>query len=104
MLSRIGLAAASLLLVAGMASADVIYLSSGGIVKGNVVKETADSITVKTASGSTTIIARADIERIESGGSTEEIYRARLAKIPLGDAEGHYQLALWLKKINCKDP
>ncbi|MEZ0230210.1 MAG: CAP domain-containing protein [Planctomycetota bacterium] len=103
MASRFGLAAASLLLAVGVARADVIYLSSGGIVKGTVVKETGDTITVKTAGGSTTVIPRAEIERIESGGSPEQMYRERLKKIPLGDAEGHYQLALWLKKINCKD-
>jgi uncharacterized protein YkwD len=87
----------------GVARADVIYLSSGGIVKGTIVKQTDDSITVKTAGGSTTVIPRGEIERIDSGGSPEAMYRERLNKIPLGDAEGHYQLGLWLKKINCRD-
>jgi hypothetical protein len=87
-------------LAAGVARADVIYLNSGGIVKGTIVSENDRSITVKTPGGSTSVISRDEIERIEKGASPEAMYQERLKKIPLGDAEGHYQLGLWLKKIN----
>jgi uncharacterized protein YkwD len=100
---RLALATASIVLLCGIARADVIYLSSGGVVKGAIVQETNDSVTVKTTGGSTSIIPKSEIERIEKGSSPDAMYRERLAKIPLGDAEGHYQLGLWLKKINCKD-
>jgi uncharacterized protein YkwD len=92
-----------MLLLVGVAHADVIYLSSGGIVKGTIVKKSQDSITVRTAGGSTSIIPMSEVERIEEGASPEAMYRERLAKIPLGDAEGHYQLGLWLKRINCRE-
>lgn len=101
--ARAGLTLASLLLLVGVTRADVIYLSSGGIVKGTIVKKSPDSITVRTAGGSTSIIPMSEVERIEEGASPEAMYRERLAKIALGDAEGHYQLGLWLKKINCRE-
>ncbi|HZV00970.1 MAG TPA: hypothetical protein VFF73_29915, partial [Planctomycetota bacterium] len=78
---RVALTIASLLLTVGVARADVVYLSSGGVVKGTIVKETADSITVKTPGGSTSIIPRNDIERIEKGGSPD-------AMSQLGSIEG----------------
>src|SRR5579871_6454860 len=82
------------------ARADVIYLSSGGIVKGTVVKETEKSITVKTPGGSISIISRNDIEHIERGESPLTIYQDRLKRLAPGDADGHYQLGMWLKNIN----
>lgn len=101
--ARLVIAVASLLLAAGVARADVIYLSSGGIVKGTIIAENDRSITVKTAGGSTSIISRDEIDRVEKGASPEAMYRERLKKIAPGDAEAHYQLGLWLKKINVKD-
>ncbi|MBI3723524.1 CAP domain-containing protein [bacterium] len=100
--ARALLSLAALVVSAGIARADVIYLSSGGIVKGTIVKESERSITVKTQGGSLSIISRNDIEHIEKGESPQAIYQERLRKIAPGDAEGHYQLGLWLKNLNEK--
>src|SRR5262245_49657649 len=98
---RLGVAAGVLFLflAASGAHADVIYLGSGGIVKGQIVREGPREIVIKTSSGET-IIARDEIERIERGASPQQIYKDKLKKIAIGDAEGHYQLGLRLKSIN----
>jgi uncharacterized protein YkwD len=84
------------------ALADVIYLNSGGVVKGLIVSESRREVVVRTHSGTTTV-PRTNIERIERGASPQEMYQQRLAKIDASDPEAHYSLGLWCKSINLRD-
>ena len=59
-------AAAALFLGTGTAEADVIRLGSGGVVRGEIVKETSREVVVRTLGG-TTVVPRGDIESIERG-------------------------------------
>ena len=94
-------AAAALCLGAGTAEADVIRLGSGGVVRGEIVKETSREVVVRTLGG-TTVVPRGDIESIERGESAESQYKKRLAKIDAQDPEAHYTLGLWLKSIRAR--
>ena len=93
-----------LLVAAGPASADVIYLASGGVVKGKIVSENARELVVKTLRGSTAVIPRDDVDRIERGASPEAIYQEQLASLKnKRDPEAHYALGLWAKSINADE-
>jgi len=83
-----------------IATADIIYLNTGGVVKGKIIERNTDSVIVVTEQGNRTEIFLADIEKIEEGASVDEMYREKLEKVKPGDSEGHYQLGMWLKKVN----
>jgi uncharacterized protein YkwD len=89
-----------LIVCCAIASGDVIYLNTGGVVKGKITERNMDSIVVVTEQGNKTTILLEDIEKIEEGASVEEMYKEKLSKVKEGDAEGHYQLGMWLKKVN----
>lgn len=89
------------------ARADVVRLTSGGAVRGEVVSETRTEVVVRTAGG-TTVIPRHEVESIERGGpggrvadasGIEAEYQARLAAIDPRDPEARYALGLWLKAM-----
>ncbi|MCO5167279.1 MAG: CAP domain-containing protein [Planctomycetes bacterium] len=112
MSSRPVLVAALLLVAAGAAAparADVVRLTSGGVVRGQVVSETRTEVVVRTASG-TAVIPRREVEAIERDGTgpddavvaLEAEYRRRLAAIDRSDAEARYALGLWLKARGAK--
>jgi hypothetical protein len=90
----------ALVFCCAIASADVIYLNTGGVVKGKIIERDTDSIIVVTEQGNRTEIFLSDIDRIEEGASVEEMYRDKAAKIKPGDADAHYKLGMWLKKVN----
>ncbi|RMG10138.1 MAG: CAP domain-containing protein [Planctomycetota bacterium] len=81
----------------GAALADTVHLSSGGVVRGRIVKETSRGVTVQTAGG-LTVVSREDIERIERGASTVERYRAKLRKIDRRDPDARRELARWCER------
>jgi hypothetical protein len=87
----------ALAFAAGPALADVIHLSSGGKVRGKIVKETARSVTVE-GLGGTTVVPRNEIEKIERGSSAVEQYRKRLARIDENDPDARTKLGKWLIK------
>jgi uncharacterized protein YkwD len=87
-------------LFCAIASADIIYLNTGGVVKGKIIERDTDSIVIVTEQGNRTEIFLSDIDRIEEGASVDEMYREKAAKIKAGDAEAHYLLGMWLKKVN----
>jgi uncharacterized protein YkwD len=89
-----------LVVCCAVASGDVIYLNTGGVVKGKITERNMDSIVVVTEQGNKTTILLEDIEKIEEGASVEEMYKEKLSQIKEGDAEGHYELGMWLKKVN----
>jgi Cysteine-rich secretory protein family len=84
------------------ALADVVHLTSGGIVRGEIVSETRRQVVVQTAGGRIVIPAH-DVTRIERGSSPEEMYQTRLALIDPDDPEAHYSLAMWLQSIRADD-
>ncbi len=96
------LSGAFLLALSGLGRADVIHLTSGGIVRGKIVKETRRELVVETRGG-TTVVPRHEVDRIERGGSVEEMYRERLAAIDEDDAEARYELAVWLQSVRAEE-
>lgn len=95
--------AALLVLAVGLAPAraDVVRLTSGGVIRGEVVSETRAEVVVRTASG-TAVIPRREVEAVErepvgSADALEAEYRARLRSIDARDPEARYALGLWLK-------
>jgi len=98
-----GLAVFVALAAASPAIADVIHLNTGGVVKGEIVRQNRREIVVRMESGTTTAIPRTDIERIVAGASPEEMYRERLDRIDPSDPEARYALGLWLKSIRCPE-
>jgi hypothetical protein len=89
------------------ARADVVRLTSGGAVRGEVVSETRTEVVVR-AAGGTTVIPRHEVESIERGRPGDRVadasgleaeYQARLAGIDPRDPEARYALGLWLKAM-----
>lgn len=89
----------SLCLIQQSAQADIVYLNTGGVVKGEVIKDDGSEITIRTKHGETTI-SRDDIDRIEECESVEQLYYDKLEKLPGGDADAHFKLGEWLDNIN----
>lgn len=81
------------------ARADIIYLNTGGVVKGKVVKDDGSEITIRTKHGQTTI-SRDDIDRIDECESVAQLYYDKLEKLPAGDADAHFKLGKWLESIH----
>jgi hypothetical protein len=81
-------------LVAVPLLADDVYLKGGGQITGEIVKQTAESVTVDVGGGSLTV-ATSRVVRIEKGRSDLQEYRERAKSIPAGDAEAWRQLARW---------
>lgn len=87
------------------ARADVVVLTSGAKLEGEVVAETREHLVVRTAGG-TTAVPRRLVARVERRGldaSTEAEYRARLARVARGDAEERHALGLWLLSVGADD-
>jgi len=82
-----------------MLQADIIYLNTGGVIKGKIIESDDSAITVRTKHGETEL-SRDDIDRIEECESVSQLYYDKLDKLPEKDAEAHYKLARWLDKIN----
>src|SRR5438132_205460 len=80
------------ILSAPAARADVITLVEGGRLEGEIVSETADDITVKVGSTSTTI-KRDAIKSIEKKPSPAKELEARRAALAPDDVAGRVELA-----------
>ncbi|MBI3725588.1 hypothetical protein HY251_16795 [bacterium] len=80
------------LALAGAARADVVTLTNGGKIEGEVVREDKDEVEVKLPSGST-VIPRSRVEKIEKKPSPEQEYNARRDKLAANDAQGRVDLA-----------
>lgn len=84
---------------ASSASADLIKLSSGGEVRGKIVKghTTRESITLETLSGTIVTVARSDVQFVTMRSLAVEEYESRLRKLP-NTAEAHWELADWCRQ------
>ena len=74
--------------------ADDVHLRGGGLVTGEIVEQTADTVTVDVGGG-TLSVRMSSVVGIERSTSPLQEYRARAASIPAGDAEAWRELARW---------
>src|SRR5205085_2563032 len=98
---RFRIAALTLALVTALAPAaraDLVHLNTGGVVKGEIISESDEEVTIKTAAGIQKIF-REEIARIEKGVTGESTYRDGLKKLAPNDADGHYRLGVDLRKM-----
>src|SRR5688572_19108516 len=84
-----------LALVAGFASADTITTTDGRRLEGKV-KEIGDEVLLEGKFGSTRF-KKSQVDKIEYGKTTLEIYAEKSAALKDDDAKGHWALALWCK-------
>ena len=77
--------------------ADIVYLNTGGKVKGKIIDRTADGVRVKTVKGIVDIPAD-DIDRIEECESVFDVYEKKLKGTPENDADARFELGLWCEK------
>ncbi|TET36073.1 MAG: hypothetical protein E3J72_09535 [Planctomycetota bacterium] len=78
--------------------ADIIVLTSGGKLVGEIVKEDSKTVTIKTKYGNVQTVNRKDIEEIIRGRSPKDDHEKKLKKLKNGDLEGLFEIALWCKK------
>lgn len=88
---------------ATVAFADLVHLKDGGALEGQVVGEAPDRLVVRTAAGTTVVVPRGQVLRVERGMTVEEQHRARLRKADPRDAEARYALGQWLKSLRRTD-
>jgi hypothetical protein len=81
-------------LVAGAASADEVFLKSGGQLSGRIVSRTPTEITVDVGAGRITI-APAQVARIEEGRSPLHEYEDKAGRLGPADAAGWLALGDW---------
>ena len=81
-------------LVAGAASADEVFLKSGGQLSGRIVSRTPTAITVDIGAGQIAV-APAQVLRIEEGRSPLHEYEERAGRLGAGDAAGWVALGDW---------
>ena len=74
--------------------ADVVHLKGGGRITGEIVEQTADSVTVNIGGGNLSVGA-SSVVRIETSTSPVQEFRTRAASIPPGDAEAWRELGDW---------
>jgi hypothetical protein len=85
-----------IVLAAGPAFADDVYLRGGGQITGQIIAETEDTVTVDIGGGTITA-KKSSVVKIEKNTSPLQEYRTRAANIPTGDAEAWRELARWAK-------
>lgn len=84
-------------LTAAPVFADEVYLRGGGRFSGEIIEQTADSVTVDIGGG--VLEAPMDkVVRIERGTSPLQEYRQRAAAVAEDDAEAWRELARWAQK------
>ena len=74
--------------------ADVVHLKGGGRITGEIVEQTAESVTVNIGGGNLSVGA-SSVVRIEKSTSPVQEFRTRAASIPPGDAEAWRELGDW---------
>ena len=90
-----------LLGLAGVASADIIYLNTGGVIKGEIIEEDPDRIIVKSKFGEIPV-STDDIDFIERG-TDKEIFEKRLKKVRKDDANAYIELGGWAQSVGLKN-
>lgn len=86
-----------LLLAAGAAGADVVQLTNGRTLEGEATILPDGRVELQTSFG-TLVLAAGQVARIEPATSLEERVAAFRARLDPADAEGLYQLAMWVQE------
>jgi hypothetical protein len=73
---------------------DEIYLKGGGQLSGEIVEQTAETITIDIGAGTFGVKA-STVVRIEKTTSPYQVYRVRAGNLSSTDAEGWRELARW---------
>jgi len=81
-------------LLAGAASADDVFLKSGGQLSGRIVSRSETAITVDVGAGRITVPA-SSVVRVQEGRSAFEEYEERAARLGPGDVPGWLELGAW---------
>ncbi|MGE0709751.1 MAG: hypothetical protein AB7N76_21980 [Planctomycetota bacterium] len=84
----------ALILVPGLAAADVLHLKNGRTLEGKVVSERGEAIGLE-VQGGVLRVPRSSVARVERRAPPEEEYRARLKKTDLDDPAAVEALSLW---------
>jgi hypothetical protein len=92
--ARVKWAIVAIALAAAPLFADDVHLRGGGQITGEIVEQTADSVTVNIGGG-TMSVRMSSVVRIERSTSPIQEYRARAGSIRAGDAEAWRELARW---------
>jgi tetratricopeptide (TPR) repeat protein len=91
------LAAVTVFVLCAAAAADIIYLNTGGVVKGQILDEDEDRVIIKTTCGEIPV-NRDNIDFIEKG-TDREILEQRLAKINKTSTDSYFDLGLWAQSV-----
>ncbi len=83
-----------ILLAAGPALADDVYLRGGGQITGEIIARSEESVTVDIGGGTMTA-KMSSVVRIEESTSPLQEYRMRAESTPADDAEAWRELAQW---------
>ena len=83
-----------LVLLAGRAGADELFLKSGGRLSGRIVNRTATSIEIDIGAGLITV-PTSSVVKVEEGRSALQEYEERAASLDAGNADGWVQLGQW---------
>lgn len=94
------LAALFFFLAVASLEADIVHLTNGRTLEGEVTYQ-GDRVVVKTDFGSVTL-RREEVLRVEHVATPEEEYEQRASALAPEDTEGHYQLALWCRDQGLK--
>ncbi|MEW6744342.1 MAG: hypothetical protein AB1486_16430 [Planctomycetota bacterium] len=90
-----------LLALARAACADVVTMKDGRKIEGNIEKQDASEVQVKTPYG-VIKLRRSEIERIELGDTPEDTFRKRYASVSKTDPGALFDLAMWCKEQRLK--
>jgi hypothetical protein len=90
-----------LLVLSTSVVADIVHLKDGGKVEGEIVREDAAKIVVKTRFGEVTV-ERSRIKSIEEKKTPVQIYRARLRTIAADDPDALFELAVFCRENRLK--
>ena len=98
MLSRHLTLVVLVLLLAGVASADTLYLKNGSTFSGRVVRETEQIVEFEIRGIGAQTFRKKDVLRIEKGASIFDEYDKRKAETPSGDPAALFKLAMWCQE------
>lgn len=83
-------------ITASFAFGDILHLKNGQKIEGQIVKQDAKEVVIKTRFGTQTF-PRDQVAKIEEKSTPKEEYKKRLEALKPTDAEGFYQLGLWCR-------
>lgn len=90
-------AALAVLLAAGLALGDTLYLKNGKTYEGKLVSESGGKVVFKTSFGELTFPAD-QVDRIEKGRTKLDEFKERLKAIPEDDYDAMLELARWCEE------